>query len=333
MNRALRLHKEAVIFDATCPLANVGNWYELWFRGGATVIAPTIALDHSPAEAFSRIAVWLERMARDDRFMLIEHVDQFYEAKEKGRWGILFHFQNTLPFGKDLSLVWAFRKLGLRVVQLCYNVKNFVGDGCDERTDCGLSRFGVKLIKELNKAGIVVDLSHTGHRTTLEAIEVSERPPVFTHANVRAVCDTPRNLTDEQIKAVAKAGGVIGMNGYPAFVARKPEPTVQDLIKHVKYIVDLVGVDHVGLGIDYYEGMAGVASDEEAQKIYDGLVASGAWKPDTYPPPPWYYPLGMRRPEELPNFTAALVKGGFSDDDIKKVLGLNFLRVFKEVWR
>jgi len=333
MSKASDVHQDAIVYDACCPLASVGRWYESWIKGGATAIAPTVAAtEDDAASAFKKVAAWLEKIERDDRLLLVEHVDQFYQAKAEGKLGIVFHFQDTRPFERDLSLVRAFHKLGVRVVQLAYNTKNFVGDGCDERTDSGLSEFGIRLIKEFNRVGIVVDLSHTGYRTTLEAIEVSDHPVIFSHSNVKAVCDSPRNLTDDQIKAVAKAGGVIGLNGYPAFVARKPEPTIKDFLEHLRYIVQLVGIDHVGLGVDYYEGMSGVASDDEARAIYDRLVGSGAWKADTYPPPPWYFPLGMRKPEELPNLTDALVKEGFSDEGIRKFLGLNFLRVFRQVW-
>lgn len=218
------------------------------------------------------------------------------------------------------------------MVQLCYNVRDFVGDGCAERTDCGLSDFGVKVIEELNRLGMVIDCSHTGYRTTMEAIEVSKKPVIVSHGNVRAVCDSFRNLKDDQIKAIAKKGGVIGLNGYPDFVSKKRRSTLDDLLDHADYIAKLVGVEHISVGIDYYEGMAGVASDEAAKALYAQFVEAGVWNPRDYGPPPWHFPEGIEMPDKLPNLTAGLLKRGYSEEDVKKILGLNLVRVFKEVW-
>jgi membrane dipeptidase len=334
MTNAERIHAESIVFDAACPLAVVGTWYESWVKGGATAIAPTVAWPRDDtASAVRRITDYLGMIANDPRLMLIERTDQFHEAKRTNRMGIVLHFQTPYPFARDLSLVRMFHKLGVRMVQITYNVKNYVGDGCEERTDCGLSKFGIKLIKELNSQGIVVDLSHTGYRTTMEAMEVSEHPCVFSHSNPKAVHDSVRNITDDQIKAVAQRGGVIGLNATAYFVAKKTQPTMKDLVAHVKYIADLVGIDYIGVGLDYYEGMSSVASDEEAWRLYNSFVAEGVWAPPTYVPPPWPFPREIRLPENLPNLTVALAEEGFHEEEIKKVLGLNFLRVFEQCWK
>jgi len=330
----VKVHKEAIVFDGTCPLLNEERSIDWWIQGGVTVAAPTVAGDDDCSAAMAKIGRWM-RIIRDrsQDLMQVRTVDDFVKAKEQGKMGILFHFQNTLPLEREVDLVDVYHALGVRVIQLTYNVKNFVGDGCDERTDAGLSDFGVKIIRAMNKAGIAVDCSHTGVRTTLDAMDVSECPVVFSHGNARAVCDNPRNLTDEQIRKAAAMGGVIGMNGYPAFVAKKPRPTLDDLVDHVVYMADLVGIDHVGIGIDFYSGQAGVASLEMAQAMYDAALRSGRWKPGTYPPPPYYYPLGLDDPRGFPNMTATLLKRGFSEEDTKKVLGQNFMRVYSEIWR
>jgi membrane dipeptidase len=188
------------------------------------------------------------------------------------------------------------------------------------------------VIAELNRLGIVVDCSHTGYQTTMDAIEASAKPVIVSHGNVKAVCDSVRNLRDDQIKAIAAKGGVIGMNGFPAFVAKKTRPTLDDLIDHVDYIEKLVGVKHVSVGIDYYEGQAGVADDTMAKTAYDHVVRAGIWNPRDYPPPPWYYPQGIEMPDKLPNLTEALLRRGYSEQDVRGILGLNLIRVFKEVW-
>jgi membrane dipeptidase len=166
----------------------------------------------------------------------------------------------------------------------------------------------------------------------MEAIDASEKPVIVSHGNTKAVCESDRNLTDDTIKAIAKKGGVMGLNGYPDFVSKKKQPSLDDLIDHADYIAKLVGVDHVSVGIDYYEGQAGVASDEEARAIYKMLVDSGTWNPKVYSPPPFLYPEGIEMPEKLGNLTAGLLKRGYSEKDVQKIMGLNLVRVYSEVW-
>ena len=334
MEDAERLHKEAIVFDGTCPLLNDTRYIAYWIEGGVTVAAPTVAGDDSCATAMKKIGRWMGIIR--DRSVELTHVtrvEDFARAKAEGKMGILFHFQNTLPLERDLELVDVYHALGVRVIQLAYNVKNFVGDGCDERTDAGLSDFGVKVIRAMNGAGIAVDCSHTGIRTTLDAMEVSEKPVVFSHGNARTVCDNPRNLTDEQIKKVASVGGVIGLNGFPAFVSKSARPTLDELLRHADYMADLVGIDHVGIGIDFFQGQAGVVDDEQAMQAYRARLASAAWKPSAYPPPPYHYPVGLEDPRGFPNLTRALVDRGYTREEVKKVLGGNFMRVYSQIWQ
>jgi membrane dipeptidase len=250
MERAQLLYAKAIIIDATCPLASRGKYLDRWIAGGVTAIAPTVEALGGIESAMRNLGRWL-RLVREDagRLVLVQRAGDILEAKQTGRLGIVLHFQGTEPLGDDLDLVEVYHRLGVRMIQLTYNRRNRVGDGCEERTDTGLSHFGIRLIQELNRAGIVVDLSHTGYRTTMEAMEVSTAPVVFGHSNARAVCPSARNLTDDQIKAVATKGGVIGVNGFPAFVARTERPTLAQFIAHIDYIADLVGPRHVGLGL------------------------------------------------------------------------------------
>jgi len=328
-------HRHAIVIDATCPLARFANYFEKWIAGGATIIAPTVC---KPSEllydTMTRIGGWFERLRlNQDKLLLVTCIDDIYRAKREGKLGILFHFQGTTPFEKNLNNIELFYRLGVRMVQLCYNVRDFVGDGCAERTDCGLSEFGIKVVEELNRLGIVVDCAHTGYRTTLDTIETSRTPVIVSHGNAKAVCDNSRNLPDDLIKAIAQNGGVVGMNGYPAFVAKKPRPTLDDLIDHVDHIAALVGIDHVSIGIDYYEGMAGVADEETAKAIYEDRIRSGVWSSRDYPPPPWHYPEGIEMPDKLANLTSALFRRGYGRKEVAKILGENLIRVFREAWR
>jgi len=329
---AIALHEQAIVFDCTCPLLEDTRFVDTWISGGCTAAAPTVASTHDPPEALAKVGRWHRLLREDRRLLHITRSDQFAEAKRLGKLGIVLHFQNTLPLGRDPDNVWAYAALGVRIIQLTYNVKNFVGDGCDERTDAGLSEFGARVIRAMNQTGIVVDLSHTGFRTTMDAMELTQATPIFSHSNVKKLHPSPRNLADEQIKRLAELGGVIGVNGFPAFVSSKPRPTLDDLIDHVAYIAELVGVAHVGLGIDFFSGMHGVCPPEQAEAQYRRRVADGIWKPAAYPPPPYYYPEGLDSPAGYPNLTARLLERGFSAEEVMQILGGNFVRVFAGVW-
>ncbi|MGI6485869.1 MAG: dipeptidase [Tepidanaerobacteraceae bacterium] len=334
INKAEKLHKDAIVIDATCPLASYGTYFKRWISGGITVIAPTVADPNDFIEAtMHKLAVWFKTLRdHSDKLLHVTTVEDIFRAKKENKLGIIFAFQNTNHFNNDLNMIEVYQRLGIRMVQLCYNVKNSVGDGCTERTDCGLSKFGMKVIFEMNRVGIVIDLSHTGYKTTMEAIEVSQKPVIFSHSNVNSVCYSHRNLFDNQIKAVASKGGVVGINGYPAFVANKSKPNLNDFLRHVDYAAELVGTEHISLGIDYDVCTAGFIRDEEAKAIYNGYVEAGLYDPNVYPPPPWYFPEGIEVPDKLPNLTAALMDRGYSEKDIKNILGNNLIRVFKEVW-
>jgi len=328
-----KIHDEAVIIDGVSPLLRQRKYIDLYVKGGFTCVAPTVGGVEGAAATVKYLGDWLHFIDSRQDVLLVNRAADIERAKHEGRFGIIFHFQGTEPFEDDLNLVDVYAALGVRMVQLTYNVKNRVGDGCDERTDCGLSDFGLALIERLNANGIVVDCAHTGYRTTMETVEASKRPVVISHANARTVFDSIRNVSDEQARAVAKTGGVIGLNAVPYFVIGSGRPTLDHLLAHLDHFVHIAGVDHVALGFDYYEGQQPFATDEEADRLWRAFIDSGRWKAKTYPRPPHYYPEGLDTPAELRNFTKALLARGYSVSDTRRILGENWLRVFREVWR
>lgn len=334
MSEGEQIYKEAIVIDAVAPLASVGKEYERYVKGGFTAIGATIypTGGYLP-ETIKGIEFYYKHFNNDDRLINVLKVDDIYRAKAENKLGIILAFQDTTHLQADLTMIEIYYKLGVRQMQLCYNKRNAAGDGCEEPGNAGLSRFGEAAIKEMNRLGILVDLSHTGYRTTMEAMEVSKKPVVFSHGNAKAVWDSPRNLTDEQVIKVAKMGGTVGVNGYPAFVSSSSKPKVNDLINHIDYYVNLVGIDHVAIGMDYYEQQAGVLDDAKAMEIYEDLIASGRWTSGVYPPPPYYYPEEIQLPEKFGNLVPALLARGYVESDIKKILGENFIRVLKEVWK
>jgi membrane dipeptidase len=329
---SLDLHLGSIVIDAVCPLVSDAHEYVDWYReGGVTALAPTVGGPESARRALNCIAAWHRLLRERDDLVLVRKASDVERAKERRQLGIYMHLQGTDPIEDNLDLIDLYKALGIGVVQLTYNVRNRIGDGCEERTDGGLSRFGLQVVERLNQARVIVDCSHTGVRTSLQAIERSRAPVILSHSNPSIVHPSARNVPNQLIDAVARSGGVIGVCGFPAMVSTRKPPSLDDFIAHIDAIVERVGIDHVGLGIDYYTGQVGVATEEEAMRMYNQLVSTGIWGP-AYPPPPHQYPTGIENPRALPNLTARLVEMGYEAPDVRKILGGNWLRVMKAVW-
>ena len=334
MSSFLDVHKRVLTYDAVSPLAQEEQYLDLMIKGGLNVVAATIGGMDTLEKTMHSISMWYERIRRrSDELMLVTDVEQMQEAKNTGKLGIIFHLQGTIPLDRDINTIQTYYQLGVRIIQLTYNLKDFVGDGCEEPGDGGLSTFGKHAIGEMNKVGMVVDLSHTGYRTTMEAMEISRDPCIFSHSNCNAVRHTNRNLQDDQIKTVASMGGVVGIAGYPYMVGDTSHPSKQQLLAHFDYMVNLVGVDHVGIGCDYFSGQEHIASLQEARIIHSAWIQSGLWTVETYPPPPYEWPEGIETPDKLPNLTRMLLEHEYSPEDIGKIWGQNFMRVYKKVWK
>jgi membrane dipeptidase len=320
-----------LLIDGACPLARDPTELRRYREGGVTVCMPTVGGREGAGETLATLARMHRALRTRDDLLLVRRPADVRRAQASGRLGLLLHLQGGDPFERDVGLVEGFRALGVRMVQLCYNVRNRIGDGCEEPTDGGLSRFGAEVVRALNEAGMIVDCAHTGARTTREAIAVSRAPVVCSHGNPRAVHPSARNLGDDLIRAIADQGGLIGAVGFPAFVSASPRPTIDQFIDHIAYLSDLVGVRHVALGLDYFAGQDGIAPPEVAAALYRSFVASGDWDPATYPPPPWCYPEGIATPEHLRALAPALARRGFAPDEVRAIMGGNWLRVIDAV--
>ena len=216
---AKQLYDESIVIDGL----NVSNWnspavYQSLRASGITAINATSAVWEDYREGLDQIAAWQHRFSQySDILVPIKTTQDILQAKEDHKVGIIIGWQNASPIENNLKRLTLFHQLGLRIVQITYNERNLLGNGCYERRDEGLSHFGVDAIHEMNRLGILIDLSHVGDCTTLEAIEISEKPVAFTHANARAHFDHVRNKTDEALKKLAARGGVVGANAFPAF--------------------------------------------------------------------------------------------------------------------
>lgn len=263
-----------------------------------------------------------------EKVLLVRNTDDIRTAKETGRLAVIHGTQGLQAIGTNVRYLWVFHTLGVRLAQLTYNEGNALGSGCMEPNDSGLTRFGQTAIDHMNRLGIVLDLSHVGRKTSLQAIEYTKAPPVFSHASVLALCEHRRNLTDEQIKAVAEKGGVIGLCPHSVFVekARGKWPTLSDYIDHIDYVVDLVGIDHAGVGTDNFEYETHFSRKRRLSFSRTFATFYGGYEPEQK------HVQGFGKWPEWINLTTALLERGYSEEDTKKLLGGNFMRVFQEIW-
>ena len=335
-NDFMKIHKELIVIDGTIPLISMSKDPEhlKWFKdGGVTVASVSISGPPRDPEMTTDIVTWFsEQIQTNDDYILIRSTDDILRAKKENKLGLFYHCQSPVPFQENLDRVWYYKALGVGMVQLAYNSRSPYADGITERVDGGISDLGIKMVKALNEARIIVDVSHTGEKSSLDIIKASSEVVVLSHGNARGVIDNPRNVSDKVLKAIAKNGGLAGGVAYPPFVSKSSRPTMDDFLAMVDYMVKIMGIDHVAFSFDYDATMHGVLPDEQVKATYDFYVSTGTWTPDAYPPPPYYYPKGIENPSTLYNLTGALLAHGYSKEDVAKLWGGNWMRVMKQVW-
>jgi len=255
--------------------------------------------------------------------------EDFSKAKENGQVAVLLGYQDTLMIGRDVDKLDTLYELGTRCLQLTYNFRNFVGNGCLERVDGGLSEFGVEVVLRMNDLGILVDLSHCGVNTTLDGVAVSKKPVAYTHTMCEAIYKNhPRAKTDAQLRALADKGGYVGITMIGYFVGPDPggETTIEDYVSHIDHAVNICGIDHVGMSSDY--AIRGLSSWATRENWYEPRLK--VFKPSYQVRwPPWIPDLDT--PERFWNTTQALSRRGYSEDQIEKLLGLNWVNLFQQV--
>jgi membrane dipeptidase len=266
-----------------------------------------------------------------DYFTQVRVASDLARAKRDGKLGIILSFESAEMHGGQLSSLEVFRGLGVRVMQLSYNRKSPFAAGVMEPNGGGLTALGRDAVREMNRLGIAVDVSHANAATTADALAASTRPVVMTHAGCAAVHAHPRNKTDEQLRALAAKGGVVGIYDLPYITPSPRQPTVEDYLKHLVHALEVAGEDHVGIGSDVgidpfdtsAKGMAEFAKEEEQRR------AAGLAAPEEDRPP---YVVGLNTPRRIEIIADRLLRGGYSASVTEKVVGGNFARVFTEIW-
>jgi membrane dipeptidase len=333
---ARRFHRDAQIVDG-CVFFGDGSVDGLTAAGVDAAIVTVSHFEADFEQATDQIAQWLDRArVPDSRWHLVRAAEDFAAARAAGRVGLVMGWQNMRPIADKLERLALFHALGVRVMQLTYNRRNFLGDGCLERDDGGLSDFGRACVARMNELGIAIDLSHVGERTAREAAEASRVPVLVTHANARAVVDVPRNKGDAVLDAVRATDGVVGATVYGTMCwsgdPGRP-PSLDDFLRQLDYLVDRLGPGRVAIGTDF----PAVADLETIRPItemtlsrFPGAIADyvRAFGNDIRA----RYVREVADHAALWRITEALQKRGWSEPDLRGLWGENWVRVLGRIW-
>ena len=320
------LHADAFVWDAhagfeSWPTTDLRN-LAIWRDAGVDFLSVNVGYDVHPwTNTFRVLAAFRRWIEASDDFALAGTAEEVRAARAAGRMAVAFDLEGMNALDGSLDLLHLVHALGVRQILFAYNRNSIAGGGCHDE-DRGLTDFGRAAISEMNDLGILIDCSHCGYRTTMEAMERSHAPVIFSHSNPRALRDHGRNIRDEPARACAATGGVIGVNGIGLFLGEDDirTPTIAD---HVEYLLDLVGPEHVGIGLDYF-----FEADVDAS-FQETLAGNEAYWPREQ------YPGGSIRcaaPVQLRELTAELLVRGRGEAEVRAVLGGNFLRVAERVW-
>ncbi|MFP6748190.1 MAG: dipeptidase [Alphaproteobacteria bacterium] len=319
------IHDDAIVFDGLI----VSNWSEAVFRdmrrGGLTGANCTCSVWEGFRETMLNIGQW-NRWFQVHAELIVKarSVADIRQAKRDGRTAIVLGFQNTSAFEDRLEFIQIFKDVGVGIAQMTYNTQNLVGGGCYESTDGGLSDFGHEVVAEMNRVGMLCDLSHVGPKTSRDVIAASRKPVAYSHCLPKGLKEHPRNKTDDELRHIAECGGFIGVTMFPPFLRRGNEATIGDYIEAMDYVIDIAGEDAVGIGTDFTQGhgdefMHWITHDKGYARQ---LTEFGAVK----------FPAGLGSIGDMANLTQGMADAGWPENRIRKILGENWLALLESAW-
>lgn len=326
--RARKLYADALVWDTHSgfmpdPAADLDN-LQIWRDAGVNYLSIDVGFDLMPwqdtVKTLAAFRRWIN--ARPDGYTLVTSADEALQAKADGKLGITFDIEGMNALDGRIEMVELYHNLGVRQMLFAYNRNTLAGGGCHD-DDTGLTAFGRQVIDEMNRLGMFVDVTHCGHRTSMEVMEYSNRPVIFSHSNPRALSNHGRNILDDQIRACARTGGVVGIVGINLFLG-DDNASSETLANHVDYLLEVAGPGHVGIGLDF-------AFPVHMEGIDQILVAN----PQFWPKSEGYgaKPTVYAQPAQLAEMTELLLRRGHDDDTVRGVLGGNFLRLAREIWK
>ncbi|MFE2337394.1 dipeptidase [Streptomyces coelicoflavus] len=319
-------YAQSLVWEQHCclPLDPDTRVDELWryAQAGASFVSVNVGYaPHGISDTIQVLSAFRRHvLLNPDRYVMAATADDVRRAKDTGRLAVAFDLEDANPLGGRIDTVQTYYELGVRTMLLTYNQRNLAGSGCHDASDGGLTEFGREIVAEMNRVGMVVDATHCSYRTSMDIFAASTAPVVLSHSAVRAIHDHERNVWDDQIQACADTGGVVGINGVGIFLGDNDTST-EALVRHIDHAVDLVGWEHVGLGLDFC-----FAADD----VNDELTLNPDLFPSSYDQ---WDRIEFIEPERLPAIATALSDRAYSPEAIRGILGENFLRVAQAVWR
>ncbi|WP_434361548.1 dipeptidase [Parasalinivibrio latis] len=324
MSDARQLHKDSIVIDGLI----IAKWgrelFEDMAKGGLTAANCTVSVWEGFQATVDNIVEFNKHLTEHaDLIRPVQTTKDIFRAKEEGKTGIILGFQNVHAFEDQIGYVEVFKKLGVGIAQMAYNTQNLVGTGCYER-DGGLSGFGREIVAEMNRVGMMCDLSHVGPKTSEEVILESKKPVCYSHCLPLGLKDHPRNKSDEELKFIADHGGFIGVTMFAPFLKNGINSTIEDYVEAIEYIINIVGEDCVGIGTDFTQG--------HDQAFFDWLTHDKGYARELTQFGKIVNPEGIRTVGEFPNLTEALLRRGWREEKVQKVMGGNWVNILKEVW-
>ncbi|WP_407280720.1 dipeptidase [Aromatoleum evansii] len=321
---AKEVHDSAVVIDGLIIAKWNRHLFEDMRRGGLTAANCTVSVWEGFQATVDNIVMVNRLMAEStDLVMPVRTTADIAAAKEANKTGIILGFQNAHAFEDKLGYVEIFKKLGVGIVQMCYNTQNLVGTGCYER-DGGLSGFGREVVAEMNRVGIMCDLSHVGAKTSEEVILESKKPVCYSHCLPSGLKEHPRNKSDAELKFIADHGGFVGVTMFAPFLKKGIDSTIDDYAEAIEYVMDIVGEDAIGIGTDFTQG--------HDKDFFEWLTHDKGYARRLTNFGKIVNPLGIRTVGEFPNLTETLLKRGMPERVVRKVMGENWVRVLRDVW-
>lgn len=321
---SVQLHDDAIVIDGLVIAKWNRDLFEDMRRGGLTAVNCTVSVWEGFQNTVNNI-VEMNKLIEDNSDLVIKvrTTADIRRAKELGKTGIMMGFQNSYAYEDQLGYVEVFKNLGINVVQMCYNTQNLVGTGCYER-DGGLSDFGREIIAKMNQFGVMCDLSHVGAKTSEEVILESKKPVCYSHCLPTGLKAHPRNKSDEELKFIADHGGFVGVTMFAPFLKNGIHSTIEDYVEAIQYIFNIVGEDQIGIGTDFTQG--------HSQPFFEWLTHDKGYARRLTNFGKIINPEGIRTLGDFPNLTDALLRNGFTETQVRKIMGENWLRVLGEVW-
>jgi len=321
---ASELHQGAIVIDGLIIAKWNRDLFEDMHKGGLTAANCTVSVWEGFQNTVNNIVEMNQLIEENaDLVMKVHHTDDIRRAKHEGKTGIILGFQNAHAYEDQIGYVQVFKDLGVGVVQMCYNTQNLIGTGCYER-DGGLSDFGREIVAEMNRVGVMCDLSHVGSKTSEEVILESKKPVCYSHCLPSGLKEHPRNKSDEELKFIADHGGFIGVTMFAPFLKNGINSSIEDYVEAIEYIVNIAGEDQVGIGTDFTQG--------HDQQFFEWLTHDKGYARSLTKFGKIINPEGIRTVGEFPNLTAALLRRGFSETAVRKIMGENWVRVLGDVW-